>query len=58
MLTYSKGKTKHWYFLEAIGNNLFRESQHFIRKKDALSCPNNQLVWQKNDGTNTCSGCK
>ena len=58
MLTYSIGKTKHWYFLEAIGDGLFRESQHFTSENDALECPKHQLVWQKHDGINTCSGCK
>ena len=57
MLTFSEGKEKHWYFMEAIGNDIFRESQHFLSEKDAKDCPKTKLVWTKNNGENTCSGC-
>ena len=59
MLTYSKGKKTHWYYMEPIGNGIFRESQHFKSKVDAEFCARHKLLaWTKGDGTNTCSVCR
>ena len=58
ILTHSKGKETHYYFLQALGNGKFRESQHFIKPKLARKAEKEKyLVWQINNGENSCSGC-
>lgn len=58
MLVHSTGKETHWYFMEAIGNGIIRESQHFTDRKDAETILRHQLVWIKSNGENTCEVCK